>query len=293
MPADRLFHPRLGHSVKVSALSDLEFRVWTTYQLAADDFGVIRASPLAVQAANDALAKRSTRVISRSLGRLVDVDLVRPFTHQRALYIYQRDWQDFQKVRFPAKTIQPLPLGDDRDVTPKTRELWLAHPGGRSLKEVVEKFGSTSEVHSGSTSEVDPELLRARTRETANGLRLTANGSVGGLGGDAPSKTPIDAIDELSDRAGRFCERYRWDLYPKFRGVAYTPTRIVEQSDLESAMRLCQAHSDARLETLAEAFLLIPGDREAFLRNKTRTISMFLHMAPTIEEYLNQEGGET
>ena len=57
MPADRVLHARLGHSAKVSSLSDLAFRVWTTYVLAADDFGVMRADGMAFGTTSELLRK--------------------------------------------------------------------------------------------------------------------------------------------------------------------------------------------------------------------------------------------
>ena len=155
MPADRLFHPRLGHSVKVSSLSDLEYRVWTTYVLAADDFGVLRASPVAIQAASTALEQRPSRTMTTCLDRLIAVDLVRTFTHQGDRYLYQPDWQEFQKVRFPARTMCPLPR--DADVSTQTAQLWDKHPGGRRTDD--------------GRATVSP--ARGGDRETANGKRLT------------------------------------------------------------------------------------------------------------------------
>ena len=79
MPADRCFHARLGHSAKVSSLSDLADRVWTTYVLAADDFGVRRADAVACQAAHDARRERPAEEIAACIARLVEVDLVAAF----------------------------------------------------------------------------------------------------------------------------------------------------------------------------------------------------------------------
>ena len=198
MPADRFLHARLGHSAKVSSLSDLEYRVWTTYVLAADDFGVMRADAVAFQAAHDALRARSPRAITRGIDRLVTVGLMAAFLHQGARYLYQADWQDFQRVRYPGRTMHPLPAA--ATVSAKTRHLWSVHPGGTKVPALPESSGGMSDVlpnHVRSTSEVLPhnfgktsEALRshARGHETAYGVRLTADREEGGAGGEGPSR---------------------------------------------------------------------------------------------------------
>ena len=179
MPADRLFHARLGHSAKVSSLSDLEYRVWTTYVLAADDFGVMRAEAVAFQAAHDALGARPAKAVRRAIERLVEVELVAAFEHQGARYVYQTDWQDFQRVRYPLRTMHPLP--EVAEVSARTRHLWSVHPGGvkvpampKSSATVPERFPEDSENPPGklpNDSRTVPGIFPSHARgcETANG----------------------------------------------------------------------------------------------------------------------------
>ena len=142
MPADRLLHARLGHSAKVSSLSDLEYRVWTTYVLAADDFGVMRAEAVAFQAAHDALSTRPAEEIARCIERLVEAGLVAAFEHQGARYVYQWDWQDFQRVRFPSRTLHPLPAA--AEVSARTDNLWSVHPGGARVPALPQNSGTAA-----------------------------------------------------------------------------------------------------------------------------------------------------
>ena len=226
MPADRLLHARLGHSAKVSSLSDLEYRVWTTYVLGADDFGVMRADAVAFQAAHDALCSRPVKAIKRCIERLVEVGLVVAFAHQASRYLYQADWQDFQRVRYPLRTMHPLP--DAAQVSAKTRHLWSVHPGGvkvpalpKSSRTIPGRFPERS----GNSPEKLPEDSRtspgtfpshARSCETANGLWLREEGGAGGegpkrvakaslrgRGGGARSTEPREAYDAGIRRAKR------------------------------------------------------------------------------------------
>jgi len=191
MPADRMFHKRLGHSQKVSALTDFEYRVWSQYQLSADDFGVMRKSAVQLQADNDNLAKRSATTIHRALKHLVEVGLLVRFDHQLQSYVCQRDWQDFQKVTYPSKTINPKPPADlIATFSEQTRELFELHPGARKLltKKNSEKTSEELLENSGKTSETfsSPRACAPAKRLTANGSGLTAHGLEGGAGGTAP-----------------------------------------------------------------------------------------------------------
>jgi hypothetical protein len=177
MPADRFFHPRAGHSRKVTALSDLEFRVWWTYELAADDYGVMRRSPVVLQAANDALGQRSRTQVERALDRVVEVGLLVPFEHQGEGFVCQLTWQNFQKVKYPREAINPLPPPEIvAQCSEATQELFAFHS---------QNVPGTLQTLAGAGGR---ERLTANGNGTGN--RLTANG--------------------LSERFAEF-----WAVYPK------------------------------------------------------------------------------
>lgn len=110
MPADRLTHPRIGRSRKVTALNDLEFRVWDTYRWAADDFGVMPKTAAILRGVNDALRLQHTEPeVAVALDRLVEIELVVEFDHQSALFLCSLTWNDHQKITYPRQTYYPAP----------------------------------------------------------------------------------------------------------------------------------------------------------------------------------------
>ena len=84
---------------------------------------------------------------------------------------------------------------------------------------------------------------------------------------------------------GDFLHLYRWTLYPELQGVAYTPSALTEQRDLDAATRLLAAYpTDA--EAIARVFLAIPDERDPFLAGHQRTVTMLLSRAGTIAQRL-------
>lgn len=169
MPDDRFLHRRAGHSEKVNLLTDLEYRVWTQFILSADDFGVMRGGHRQIQADNDHLANRPAKVIQRCLDALTkDGGLLRTFTHQGKPYVYQHDWQRWQKVSYPRTTNLPAPPADALErCDDLTQKLFALHPGGA---------GRTRKEHSQNIPETFSEDS-ALTRASAPAERLTANGT--------------------------------------------------------------------------------------------------------------------
>jgi hypothetical protein len=176
VPADRLLHPRLGHSDKVSGLSDLEYRVWTVYLFTADDFGVMRASAVTLQAADDSLLGRPTKTIQRALERLIAVGLLSAFDDQGRRYVCQLNWQSWQHVQYPRETLNPRPpegaLAEMDEPTQLLFSVWNANSKAPKPRKCSGSIPENSRTEQESIGNI-PDLACAHTRETANGIRQT------------------------------------------------------------------------------------------------------------------------
>jgi len=144
MPDDRLISPRLGQSRKVSSLSDFEARVWQHgYLLCADDFGVMPRSAAMVRGFNRALARHSDADVFAALDKITEVGLTLTFEHQDETYLCDPVWQNFQHIRFPRRTLNPVPTeAIFGQLSIPTQQLFLSlHPSivcGRKERDLVD-----------------------------------------------------------------------------------------------------------------------------------------------------------
>lgn len=128
MPTYRLIEKSAGTGERITQLSHLGFRVWAQYQLSADDFGVCPAEAVKFQGDNLALQREPAKRIQEQIETLIAVGLCGEFKDGARRYLFQFDWQDFQKIKHPSKTSLP-PIPDDllAQCTPNTQALFSDH----------------------------------------------------------------------------------------------------------------------------------------------------------------------
>jgi hypothetical protein len=277
MPQDRLLHPKASHSAKVTLLTDFEYRVWTQYMLSADDFGVMRASVVTLQADNDAIHARPARVVERALEHVIAVALVKTFEHQGRRFLYQYDWQTWQKVEYPRATLEPVPPSETLALCDAVTQLLFGlHPGGKGEKFLWPRKKSpmrseTSPNESGKS----PTNAGAQARVVANasGYRLTQEASA--------ERTGLIVPDDVGERAGRFLEKYA-ELYAKHRHGAKI-LRMRPALDWDKACNLCQTWDDARLEKMAVILLTTNDD---WIAGTDRGFGVFVARAQWCDERL-------
>jgi hypothetical protein len=266
MPQDRLRHQRAGHSQKLTALTDFEYRVWDQYQLSADDFGIMRYSPLPIQAGNDALSTRPGKLIQKALDRLLEVGLVKDYEHQGARYICDPVWQYYQKIEYPKQTINPPPPADVlADCHPLTAELFRQCFGRKSAKFLLKNVEDSSK--SSREPSEDSSLTRARAHEEArangSGQRQGPTGS-GAMGGALPREhLKHVACDPTYSRCvpQAVHDKLATALAPKYAGdrqaakdalQAWYPTvwqTLADDFVMPDAFRFWQARFDAQFAT--------------------------------------------
>lgn len=189
MPVERFIHPRASRSKRVALLTDLEFRVWVQCLLSADDFGVMRASAVDLQSANDALHGRKAKVLTSALEQLLRAPLVLAFEHQGVRFLCQPKWQSFQKVEYPRHTDMPKPPEETLALCDEaTRALFAKYPGGqRKDRRRSEGIPNESQESAEGIPSTRAHGYAKRLTLTAHGVRQTAEAN-----GERPPAPPMD-----------------------------------------------------------------------------------------------------
>lgn len=270
MPADRFLHKRAGQGERTGELSHLEWRVWTVYLIAADDFGVMWAHESMLHSASPGLISETPRKLRAALEKLVNSKLLGRFTHQSRHYLYQRDWQEWQKVKFPSETELPKIPDEMLDgCSDGTKRLVSAWPGGRPVpsKEEWQHFQSTSEV-------AGEELPQSLTKNFPNTSPSCARAPAGANGSGSGYGYGSSEIPDDLQSVGEFIDGYR-ERYRKVTGGSLP--LVNSPKDLGIATRMLKTWPKDRLLDMAEIFFH-RSDRQ--VEGKPKTLAFFEPMAP-------------
>lgn len=236
MPDYRLTPRREGYSDQITSLNDLTYRVWQQYKASADDYGVMPDEPSMIRVGNRRLKRVSERVIRVCLDEIVGVALLHRFMHQQQAYLYSRDWQDHQKIRYPSETLWPPPPTDElAQCSDKTRALFEQRFVNTS-EVVAQTFGKGAEpparggaLNANATAnakdlDLDLDLRGESERGPVPGPLVVPPGRNIAVHGRVPLPAsllaefvakrggdPVTAADEIRAWAGRVLDRFSAD----------------------------------------------------------------------------------
>lgn len=158
MATYRLIHREASTGVRSSGLDDLTFRVWIQYMLLADDYGVCPAVPQKFQGDNPRLAKVAVRKLTQAIDALIRAGLVGRFTDGDNQYLYQPDWQDWQRLKhFTTTTYPPIPTPILAQCSEKTREIFSQHPV--KLRRGFSPHARASDAHAHADANADANAV--------------------------------------------------------------------------------------------------------------------------------------
>jgi len=251
MPDDRLFHPRLLQSDKVDRLTDFERGVWLVSRLICDDFGVLRANANTLQGAARFLESKSAKVVQRALVAIDRVGLLTSFDHEGRAYLFQLDWQDFQKVNYPRSTLHPRPPAEMLALcSPSTQELFAKHPGGWGRKK-------TDTLNNG--SENVPKTVPERS-ENVSPKPLAVSREPLAVSREPDAHTPTDAVQRVIDK--------HEELHRQYWGIGYIGN---PHKDYDAARQFVKAIPDVALQDAVLIYGL--NDSSDFMASGNRTVS--------------------
>lgn len=146
MPSYRLLHTNYRTGRRSRQLTELELITWIAYQQSADDFGVCPYSAKKLQGDDPWLGRRPTKMVQRCLETLIRVELVSTFDDDGIPYLYDPEWQDWQRIKWPSATTYPIipdPLLEK--CSTKTKELFSLHARARDANAKADANASGSE----------------------------------------------------------------------------------------------------------------------------------------------------
>lgn len=204
----RSIKPEILDDEVTANLDHLEWRLFVSTWLVADDYGNLRADPRQICGAT-LWAKETPETVAVALARLVELRLLTHYTVRGQSYLNITGWPKHQKVDKPGKPRMPGPHDADdepRDDSRESREDVESEADDSNSANAHEEFAKPSrEPRDESRAAREVEQLAARSKVNGipvgpSNVREAVSNLRGSLGPDLRSPT-VDQRPPTSSRA--------------------------------------------------------------------------------------------